>query len=619
MSPTPFGFVDELLTFAFAHHATDPRHAGMRQRFRATSGARRFEVFLARLYGLSWGLFLVVAVGSVTLLTHLPPSIEGLLLDNSIAVPFVDTGLAARAINPGLAVLAGLVAKWATIRAGGRLLATRARRRRDRIERTLPRTVRYMHVLASGTTDARTLFSRVADRERAFGETARSFQAVLGTATVTGSLDGAIGIVARDTPSRRVLAPFLLTLRARSREGPSALTRFLHLESRMLARRDAQRSGIAKQYLGLVVRLFVALLVVPAVAVVGLVVATGFGRSTWIPATDIALWIRRHVLLSPVSAIGILLLGSLASVLVYSLRPPAFGWSRYQRSTSLRAIVRTAHRNPANALIVLVPIALVIAGVAWRQTTDLVAVVTLGYVLVAVPSGLVDWRRASLDAAKDRYLPDLLHAIARQVHLGRSFTEAVDHVARDEHLGPLDHDVADLAFDLHVARNDRPVRAGALDRFVDRVGTPLAERTVGMIAGALEAGSQTAAAFEALQSEAGRLYHEERAVKDEVPVFLAVGWVGSLLVIGIVVAVNVAAIGTTVPGGPETSILGVGDTTGPLGSTRGTPTFYLLTQATMLASGWFAGVAGRGVYEGLLHSGALVLVAFVAFVGTGLL
>ena len=612
-------FVDELLTLAFSRHATDPRHAGMRQRFRATSGARRFEVFLSRLYGLSWGLFLVGTVSGATLVTHFPVSVGGMLPASTTAIPFVDAGLAARAISPGIGVLAGLLAKWATVRAGGRLLTARARRRRDRIERTLPRTVRYMHVLASGTTDARTLFSRVADRERAFGETARSFQAVLGTATVTGSLDGAIGIVARDTPSRRVLAPFLLTLRARARDGPSALTRFLHLESRTLARRDAQRSGIAKQYLGLVVRLFVGLLVVPAVTVIGLAVATGFGRSTRIPATDIALWIRSHLLLSPVSAMGILLLGGLASALVYSLRPPEFRWARYQRSASVRDIVRTAHRNPANALVVLVPTALVTAGVALQQNTNVVAVVTLGYVLIAVPSGLVDWHRASLDAAKDRYLPDFLHAIARQVHLGRSFTEAVDHVARDERLGPLDHDVADLAFDLHVARNDRPVRAGALDRFVDRVGTPLAERTVGMIAGALEAGTQTAAAFEALQSEAGRLYHEERAVRDEVPVFLAVGWIGSLLVIGIVIAVNVAAIGTTVPGGPVASTLGMGDATGTLGSNPGTPTFYLLTQATMLASGWFAGVAGRGIYEGLLHSGALVLVAFVAFVGTGLL
>lgn len=617
MSGGPLAIVDELLRLTFARHATAPRHAGLRQRFRATSGAKRFEQFVARLYGLSWLAFVLGAGSGAFLAVALPPFAHEPLVDAVASIPVVTPGLAPRIVRPGFAVVGGLLAKRATIAAGGALLATRARRRRERIERTLPRTVRYMHVLASGTTDERTLLSRVADRERAFGETARSFQRILGTASVAGSLDDAIGIVARDTPSRRTLAPFLLTLRSRAREGPAALARFLHLESRMLARRDAQRSGIAKRYLGLVVRLFVALLVVPAVVVVGLAVATGFGRSSPIPATDLALWIRGHVLLSPVSALVVLGLGALASALAYALRPPGFRWSRYQRSESLRGVLRTAHHNPANALLVFGPLALVITvGLWWRHLRS-ETVLTLGYVLLAIPVGLVDWRRASLDAAKDRYLPDFLHAIARQVHLGRSFSEAVEHVAADERLGPLDSDVADLAFDLHVATNQRPVRAGALDRFVDRVGTPLAERTVGMIAGALEAGSQTAAAFEALQSEAGRLYHEERAVRDEIPMFLAVGWVGSLLVIGIVVAVNVAAIGTTVSGGATTVATDGG--TRVLHTDSGTPTFYFLTQATMLASGWFAGVAGRGVYEGLLHSGALVLVAFVVFSTTGLL
>lgn len=121
-----------------------------------------------------------------------------------------------------LGLIAGTAAKWTTIRSADRALAARARRQRERIERTLPRTVRYMHVVASGTTDLETLIGRVADRKRAFGETARAFARVRSTATVTGSVDDAIGLVARDTPSRETFAPFLLTLRSRAREGPTA-------------------------------------------------------------------------------------------------------------------------------------------------------------------------------------------------------------------------------------------------------------------------------------------------------------------------------------------------------------------------------------------------------------
>ncbi|UWG47185.1 Archaellum assembly protein J, TadC family [Halanaeroarchaeum sp. HSR-CO] len=611
MSERSWTMLDGVLTLAFARNPNAPRTAHLRQLFRATTGSGDITVFLGRLYGLSWIAFALTAGIGYAFGQALPPVVDRRLVAGLSALPLLSPSFVEKVITPLLALGFGLLGKRATIRGAVVLLERRARRQRDRIERSLPRTVRYMHVLASGTTDVRSLIAQVAERERAFGETARAFQRIQGTASITGTVDDAIRIIARDTPSRQRLAPFLLTLRLRAREGPQALARFLHLESRMLARQDAQRAGTAKRYLGSVVQLFVVLLVLPAVAVVTVAVASGLSETTSLPAVETARWIRGQVLVSPVSALVVLVLGFGASGLVYVLRPAGYRWSRYRSSNTLWRVVATAHRNPANALVLLVPLGTVLVGWFASHGTPVYTALTTGYVLVALPVGLIEWRRAKRDAAKDRYLPAFLHEVAHQVHLGRSFTEAAEHVADDERLGPLDPDVADLAIDLRVAQNDRPVRGAALDRFVDRVGTPLAERTVGMIAGALDAGSQTAAAFEALQSEAGRLYHQERAVKDEMSLFLAIGWAASLLVVGIVVAVNVAALGTTVPVGGQTAALSGGPTRPPM--------FYLLTQATVLASGWFAGVAGRGVYEGLLHSGALVLVTFLAFAGSGLL
>ncbi len=46
---------------------------------------------------------------------------------------------------------------------------------------------------------------------------------------------------------------------------------------------------------------------------------------------------------------------------------------------------------------------------------------------------------------------------------------------------------------------------------------------------------------------------------------------------------------------------------------------YVVTQATMLASGWFAGTASRGRYEALLHSGLLVGICYAVFTVGGLL
>jgi len=46
---------------------------------------------------------------------------------------------------------------------------------------------------------------------------------------------------------------------------------------------------------------------------------------------------------------------------------------------------------------------------------------------------------------------------------------------------------------------------------------------------------------------------------------------------------------------------------------------YVVTQATMLASGWFAGTASRGRYAALLHSGALVALCYAVFTVGGLI
>jgi hypothetical protein len=46
---------------------------------------------------------------------------------------------------------------------------------------------------------------------------------------------------------------------------------------------------------------------------------------------------------------------------------------------------------------------------------------------------------------------------------------------------------------------------------------------------------------------------------------------------------------------------------------------YVVAQATMLASGWFAGAAARGRYGALCHSGLLVAACHVGFLVAGVL
>ena len=148
---------------------------------------------------------------------------------------------------------------------------------------------------------------------------------------------------------------------------------------------------------------------------------------------------------------------------------------------------------------------------------------------------------------------------------------------------------------------------------------PGATICVGLVSGALDAGSDADAAFEALQAEVGRLYHEKRALRSRLLVYVAVGWTTALLVVGIVVAVNAYVLDgfaqlSTVSGGSGITI-----DPNAVDPPRDRYRFYVVTQATMLACGWFAGTASRGIYEALLHSSGLVLIAYVVFAGAGLI
>jgi hypothetical protein len=151
------------------------------------------------------------------------------------------------------------------------------------------------------------------------------------------------------------------------------------------------------------------------------------------------------------------------------------------------------------------------------------------------------------------------------------------------------------------------------------VGTPLAGQTIGLVTGALDVGSDAEDVFDTLQTEVGRLYHERKALKSAMMVYVAVGWTTALLVVGITVAANQYVLdGFAQLTAVGDAAAGVALNPGAVDPARDRYRFYLVTQATMLACGWFAGAANRGVYDALLHSAALVAVAYLTFAGVGM-
>ncbi|UIP00359.1 type II secretion system F family protein [Halobaculum sp. CBA1158] len=609
--------LDRALYALFSRHADTRRHALDRKRYRGAAMATSFDVYVARAYGLSWLACLAVLGWTLVVASAVPPAtvagaVGGVLGTSApVASP---SRLHVAAVAAGVA---GTAAKYATVRLAGERIRLRTRARRGGIERTLPGAARFLHALSSGSDGPRAMLRRVADND-AYGETAVSVRTALTTASLTGSLNRGIGRVARDTPSRDALAPFLLKFREHAAQGDDALSGYLRLESRMLGHRGEQARERNADLMELVAELFVVLLVLPALFVIVLTVMSVLapGLSAEI-ATPLGVTTKRAIAVYGAAAF-VVVVGIAAGAMVSDLRPTDQR-IEYRLPRSPTALLRSVPINPASAAVALLPVGgLALVGLS-AAGVDPVNAIVLGYAAYALPVGGVALRRGRLDDAKDREISEFVHAVAGHVALGRPLSIAVDRVARDVDLGPLTADVADLSFALGLATGpDAELRAGALDRFTRRVGTPLAAQTIGLVSGALDAGSDADAVFETLQAEVGRLHHEKRALRANMFVYVAVGWTTALLVVGIVVAVNL----TVLDGFADLASLSTGG--GTLDPTAVDPErdarrFYVVAQATVFASGLFAGAADRGGYSMLLHSGALVTVCLLAFAVAGVI
>jgi len=618
----PLSTLDRGLYALFSRHADRPRHDGDRDHYGGAALNVGFDTYLARVYGLSWAAALTVGGLSVAVLLALPSgAVAALVATAYAALPGVGQGPPPAVPRPYVAAAAAVVvgggSKWATVRAGGLYLRWRAKARRAAIERTLPGAVRYLRALADGSDDRRAMLRKVAQQD-AYGETSAAFRRVLEMAALRGSLDAGLRRVARETPSRELLAPFLLKFREHASQGSDALRGYLRMESRMLSHRQSRARQRATDFLELIAELFIVLLVLPALLVIIVtvmsVLAPGLSRPVALPGEPTV----RTVLVFG-SAGFVLVVGACTALLVSELRPAHLAPS-YDRPGGLETLTATA-TNPACAALVLLPVAGVVGGLLWNAGEPPANALLLGYAAYGLPVGVVALRRARRDDAKDREIRDFVHAVAGHVSLGKPFGEAVETVAREVDFGALQGDVDDLAFTLGLTAGSdgTSTRREALDRFVGRVGTPLAEQTVGLVTGALDVGSDPETTFETLQTEVDAIHSGKKNLRSALLVYVAVGWTTALLVVGIVVAVNTYVLDGFAQLSSVSQSSGVAVDPGAVDVERDARRFYLVTQATMLACGWFAGTASRGRYEALLHSAALVVVCYVVFAGAGMI
>lgn len=616
--------LDRTVYALFSRHADRARHDRDRDRYRGAALSIGFDTYLARVYGLSWVVGICVGLVALGFATTLDPAVfeafdgaVSTILPGDITAPSLPN----LSIVVAAGALSGGAAKRGTIALGGAHLRWRVNARRAAIEQSLPGAVRYLRALADGSEGRRVMLRSVADRD-AYGETATAFERVLERAALTGSLDTGLRNVARETPSRELLSPFLLKFRDHGNQGSDSLRRYLRTESRILSRRQSRSRERAGGYLELLAELFVLLLVLPVALVVLVTVASvlapGLSRPVpvFAPAFGSGEPTVRALLMY--GSIGfVLTAGAVTTALVARLRPRAYG-RRYERPPGPETL-STALSNPASAAFAFAFPAVALAWGLWMVGETPANVVLLGYAAYGLPVGVVAIYRSRLDDRKDREMRDFVHAVAGQLSLGQPFVSAVETASRDVSIDVLQDDIDDLSFRLRLTTGtaETGTRREALDRFTARVGTPLTTQTIGLVTDALMVGSDVETTFETLQTEIGSLYHQRQELRSAMFVYAAVGWTTALLVIGAVVAANtllldgVAQLSTV----PQAS--GIEIAPDAVEADRDGWRLYLVTQATVIACGWFSGVASRGRYAALFHSAALVVICYGAFAGFG--
>lgn len=124
--------VDRALHALYSRHADSARHDRDRRRYRSTSVNVPFEVFLARVYGLSWPVGALVGLLSALAAFAVPAPVLVAARD----LPAPTLSLTAWTALAGLSGF--LIGKRLTVRLGGRYLGWRAKARRTSAPRRTP-------------------------------------------------------------------------------------------------------------------------------------------------------------------------------------------------------------------------------------------------------------------------------------------------------------------------------------------------------------------------------------------------------------------------------------------------------------------------------------------------
>ncbi len=271
-------------------------------------------------------------------------------------------------------------------------------------------------------------------------------------------------------------------------------------------------------------------------------------------------------------------------------------------------------KEPAYAILISIPIALiflVLAGLKTGFTPAFDNVLLFTIFIAIVPPGFLHHLRRRRVKRIEQYFPNFLRDVAEMNRSGMTLTKSVGTVSKGEY-GDLTIEIAKINAMLSwgISFED------ALDKFADRVATPLIYRSVSLINQASRAGGNVPDVLEVAAKDAYVLKMMEKDRASEMIIYVVISYMSFgvfLFVIGIlsysfIPVMSEASISANAVGGGAEQFMGVFD-----------PDMFrrLFFHASLImgfSSGLVAGQMGEGeVMAGLKHSVILSMLAWITF------
>jgi flagellar protein FlaJ len=230
-----------------------------------------------------------------------------------------------------------------------------------------------------------------------------------------------------------------------------------------------------------------------------------------------------------------------------------------------------------------------------------------GIVLTLFPPGIRFLLEDRRQRALDEQFPDFLSDLAANRRAGFTLAESVDLAGGGDY-GPLTEEVGRLAAQLSW---NVPFEE-ALQRFADRVDTPLITRATTLILEAERSGGHITDVLAAVATDARQIRRLERERHLAMRTYTLVMYVTFLVFLAVVAVLQVQMLPQLLEasGAAASDVFGSGE----VGLVDHRRFFYTSALVQALGSGTMAGIMGRGrVGPGLIHAATMALITVFAF------